>query len=100
MAKDKDEELVQWGKHELKKGKSLNYVEDAFLKEGLPKKEAITALKKADASKKIEDRKAASEGKTDEKAVSSAKSSWWLYIFILLVLLALIYLYFSGTIQL
>lgn len=99
--KMKDEGLVQIGKHEMDKGKSLGRIHSKFIREGVDEGTAIKVLKKIEAAKKIKEaeayEKAASEQKNTKDAEPPKKQSSFLVILVLLAFAGIIlYLYFAG----
>ena len=95
-------DLVKLGKYEASQGYSLNKIETDFLKKGIKRKDAIRAIEVVDYYNKREQAKIPKESskkQEDKKIVSKNKSSFWLWFVLLVLIGAILYLYFSGTIN-
>lgn len=115
MDRKQKKETVEWGKHELKQGRSLSKLEAKLSKEGLPRKDVLSALEEieyygrkdklkaqmAKEAKRAVDKKTASDGIENAGHISEKKSSFWAYFFIFLVLAGIVlFFYFSGIVTL
>ena len=98
------EKLVKEGEEAIKKGIKPAEVEDYFKKKGMDKKEAKEEITKLEASKIVEEakkaQKAAAQVKSNLVKNSSTqtekKSSFGFWLFILLIIVAIVYLFYSG----
>jgi len=100
-------DIVKLGRYEAGQGYSLNKIEADFLKKGIKRTDAIKALEEVDYYSKLAERKEASK-KQDGKNISDKsnagnvqtsnkkKSSFWLWLILLVLTGGVIYIYFSG----
>ncbi len=103
-------DLVKLGRYEAGQGYSLNKIEDDFLKKGIKRTDTIKALEEVDYYNKLAEHKEAK--KQGDKNISSnksnagnaqpsnkKKSSFWLWLILLVLAGIIIYIYFSGSIK-
>ena len=107
-------DLVKLGRYEASKGYSLSKIEADYLKKGIPKKDALRALDEVDYYNKIEQSKhKETPKKQEDKEVVSGKKSdagnshdagkkslFWPLIILLLLVGIIVYLFYSGRINL
>ena len=106
----KDDELIKWGTHELKRGRSYNWLQASMLKEGVRKSDANRILKRVEVDKAVSDEKSAAAQKIsqekapkDSAAPAENKPSGGFFIFIILLIvtaIAVYLLYNSGKLSL
>lgn len=113
MDRKQKKEIVEWGKHELKQGRSLSRLESKLSKEGLPREDVLGALEEIEyygnrdkiKFKKMEEAKGYLGKKNAPDIIEKSgqgikrKSSFlaWLVFFVFLGVL--LYVYFSGRID-
>jgi len=110
MDRKQKKEIVEWGKHELKQGRSLSRLESKLSKEGLPREDVLGALEEIEyygrrdkiKSKRMEEAKENSGKKTAPDVIENAgqgikkKSSFWAWLVFFVFLGVILYVYFSG----
>ena len=107
MDRKQKKEIVEWGKHELKQGRSLSKLESKLSKEGLPREDVLGALEEIEYYGRRDRIKSqgAKEAKGDagkKTATENAgqgikkKSSFWAWLVFFVFLGIILYLYFSG----
>jgi len=103
-------DLVKLGRYEANQGYSLSKIETDFLRKGIKREDAIKALKVVDYYSQKEALKAQKEASkkaatSDKKSVAGntqiteKKSSFWLWLVLLVLIGIVLYLYFSGAIN-
>lgn len=105
-------DLVKWGRNQAEQGQSLNKIEADFLKKGIKKEDALKALDEVDYYNKIEKSKHKEAPKQGSEAVSGSqpavgnapasgkKSLFWPLIILFLIIGVIVYLFYSGRINL
>ena len=93
------EELIKEGESALRKNPNLKPedVQDYYRKKGMDKKEAKEAIDKWESSKIVEDHNKTQKGYSQE---TNKNSSFWFWFFIVLIIGAVFYLFYSGIIDL
>lgn len=106
-------DIVKLAVHELNQGSTLDQVEEDLLKKNIERKEALKAIEEADYYKKQEELKAKkkaelaeaskkqqtqAEEKKETAQTQQTKSSFWLWVILIVLIGIALYLYFSGTI--
>jgi len=102
-------DLVKLGRYESGQGYSLGKIEDDFLKKGIKRADTIKALDEVDYYNKLAEHKEAKNQKdknissnksnTKVQSANEKKSSFWPWFILLVLIGAILYLYFSGMIN-